>query len=421
MRRVLSPVLAIVGLSLTAHADWPQWRGPTRDGRIAGFRAPERWPQKLVRRWRVEVGAGHSSPVATGNAVFVLTREGESEVVRRLDLATGRQVWRDSYPAPYEMDPAARGHGKGPKSTPAYGDGLLYTLGISGILSCLDAATGKVRWRHDFAEQYRRTSPLYGAAMSPLLDRGLLIAHVGGHDGGALTAFDARTGRARWRWTGDGPAYASPIVVNLDGARQVVTQTQKSCAGVAADTGALLWRIPFTTPYDQNCVTPVAVPGQRQAGPWLVFGGTGQPTFACRIQHRDAGGKSAPRVVAEKAWETREVTLYMSTPIADGRRIYGMSERRRGQLFCLDASTGRVEWVGAGRFGENAAFLDAGSALLVLTTDGVLHVMRKNGAALAEVARYPVADSPTWASPAVIGNRVLIKDVTGLTMWDVGS
>jgi outer membrane protein assembly factor BamB len=341
-----------------------------------------------------------------GNAAFVLTREGESEVARRLDLATGRQVWRSSYPAPYEMDAAARAHGKGPKSTPAYAGGALYTLGISGILTAFDAVTGRVRWRQGFAQQYRRTSPLYGAAMSPLVDRGLLIAHVGGHDDGALTAFDALTGRVRWRWTGDGPAYASPIVVTLGGVRQIVTQTQKSCLGIAADSGRLLWQVPLTTPYDQNCVTPVA------AGDRLIFGGTDRPTFACRVIRRGAGWS------VERVWETRDVTLYMSTPVVDGQRVYGMSERRRGQLFCLDAASGRVLWTGEGRFGENAALLDGGRVLLALTTDGALHVLQKEGVSLREVARYQVADSPTWASPAVLGNRLLIKDATGLAMWE---
>src|SRR5207247_2473875 len=176
-------------------------------------------------------------------------------------------------------------------------DGALYTLGISGILSCFDARTGGVRWRHEFSSnhfagtRFKTTSPLFGAAMSPVAGSGLVIAHIGGHNDGALTAFDARTGRVRWRWAGDGPAYASPIILNLAGVRQVVTQTQKMCVGVALANGALLWQIPFTTPYDQNCVTPVVV------GDTLVFGGTQQPTLACRVRRQGGVG------TAEKVWE----------------------------------------------------------------------------------------------------------------------
>jgi outer membrane protein assembly factor BamB len=406
-----------------AGSAWDQWRGPGRDGKIAGFSAPGRWPKQLTRRWKVEVGAGHSSPLAVGDGVFVFTREGDDEVIRRLDLTSGREVWKNRCPVPYEMNAAASAHGKGPKSTPLYRDGLLYTLGISGILSCHDARSGRVRWRHDFAREFKTTSPLYGTVMSPVAADGSVIAHVGGHDDGALTAFDAKTGRVRWRWAGDGPAYASPIVVNLAGVRQVVTQTQKMCVGVALSTGKLLWSLPFKTPYDQNCVTPVA------AGETLVFGGTHQPTFACRV-HRNGAAWTA-----EKVWEAREVTLYMSTPVAVGSRLFGMSERRQGQLFCLDAATGKLEWTGPARFGENAAIFAAGQVdhgaaparasesplLLALTTGADLCVFQRNGATLTETARYHVADSPTWASPAIPGNRIVVKDAATLTLWEIPS
>jgi len=239
--------LALVILESAVCADWNQWRGPNGDGKVVGFQLPNPLPKQLTRRWKVEVGAGHSSPLVVGNSVFVFTRQGDNEVVRCLELATGKEVWQQSYPAPYEMNPAAQGHGKGPKSTPVYADGRLCTLGISGILSCFDAKTGRVVWRHEFSKNFKTTSPLYGAAMSPVVDNGLLIVHVGGHDDGALVAFDVRTGTVRWRWAGDGPGYSSPIVVNIGGVRQVITQTQKMCVGVSAATGQLLWSLPFTT------------------------------------------------------------------------------------------------------------------------------------------------------------------------------
>ncbi|MCS6862846.1 MAG: PQQ-binding-like beta-propeller repeat protein, partial [Abditibacteriales bacterium] len=408
MRRGLgyALTLALVIITSVAGADWNQWRGPSRDGKVVGFQLPSPLPQQLTRRWKVEVGTGHSSPLVVGSSVFVFARQGDNEVVRCLNLATGKEVWKQSYPAPYEMNPAAQGHGKGPKSTPVYANGLLYTLGISGILSCFDAETGKAIWRHEFSKSFKTTSPLYGAAMSPVVDSGLLIAHVGGHDDGALMAFDARSGTVRWRWAGDGPGYASPIVVNIGGVRQVITQTQKMCVGVEVATGRLLWSLPFTTQYDMNIITPIAV------GDVVIFGGYHQPTFAVRVR------KSADRWAVEKLWQTSDATFFMSTPVASGNRLYGMSEKRGGQMCSINLITGQVEWTGEARFGENAAVFDAGSVLLVLTTNAHLHVFQKNGAALNEVARYRVADSPTWASPAFAGNRVLVKDATSLTLWE---
>lgn len=183
--------------------EWPQWRGPNRDGVVASFTAPKVWPEKLKTIWKVQAGIGHSSPVVVGRRVYLHSRQEENEVVSCFDLDTGKQLWRDSYPTPYMMNPAAVTHGKGPKSTPVVYNNKLYTLGISGILSCYDDTTGKLRWRREFSNTTKGTSPLFGTAMSPIVDRGLLIAHVGGHDSGALTAFDANTGELRWSWTGD--------------------------------------------------------------------------------------------------------------------------------------------------------------------------------------------------------------------------
>src|SRR5690242_17353264 len=200
--------------------EWPQWRGPNRDGVLTSADAPVSWSEHLKATWKLTVGEGHASPILAGGRIFIFTRQQDKEVASGIDLASGKVVWQQSYPAPFKMHPAAVRHGEGPKSTPLFHDGKLYTLGISGILTCWDGATGAVRWRKEF--QYREKWPLFGTAMSPLVDRGLLIAHVGGNDDGALTAFDAASGEVKWQWKGDGPAYASPIVGDFGGTRQVI-------------------------------------------------------------------------------------------------------------------------------------------------------------------------------------------------------
>src|SRR5262249_32674683 len=264
--------------------------GPNRDGTVSTFTAPKTWPKTLKEQWKVRVGEGHSSPVVVDGKVYQLARQKDAEVILCLDLATGKEIWRDSYDAPYKMHFAATGHGKGPKSTPTVHGGKVYALGISGILSCLDARTGKVLWRKDFAKQYSATSPLYGAAMSPLVDSGLCIVHVGGHDKGALTAFDAHTGEVKWSWTGDGPGYASPVLATLLGERRVMTQTQKSLLGVSAATGKVLWKVPFTTAYDQNSVTPLVTRDR------VIFSGYAQPLTAVRLE------KKGEEITAKTAW-----------------------------------------------------------------------------------------------------------------------
>ena len=153
---------------------------------------------------------------------------------------------------------------------------------------------------------FKETSPLYGTAMSPVVEGGLLIAHVGGHGDGALTAFDAATGAVRWAWKGDGPGYASPVVGTIGGARQVVTQSQDNVVGLSAEKGELLWKIPLTTAYEQNAVTPVL------AGDLVIYGGLDQPMRAVRVAKK--GGAFSP----ERIWENAEVAAYLSSPVLEG-------------------------------------------------------------------------------------------------------
>src|SRR6187431_302220 len=152
--------------------DWNQWRGPSRSGVTAAFQAPATWPDQPRKVWAVTVGTGHSSPVVSGTRAFVFTRVGDEEVITAFEHQTGKQVWQQRYRAPYQVNPAAESHGKGPKSTPVVDGGRLFTLGISGTLSAFDAATGKPLWRKTFDREFDASSPDFGVAMSPLVDDG---------------------------------------------------------------------------------------------------------------------------------------------------------------------------------------------------------------------------------------------------------
>jgi outer membrane protein assembly factor BamB len=401
----LRSYIAIALASQAAFAqDWPQWRGPHRDGLIASFIAPKVWPDKLKTLWKVSVGIGHSSPVVLGRRVYLFSRQEENEVASCFDLDTGKVLWRDAYPTPYFMNPAAVSHGKGPKSTPVVDNNKLYTFGISGILSCYDAATGKLRWRKEFSKRFKATSPLYGAATSPVVYNGLVIVHIGGHDSGALTAFDSDTGEVKWSWNGDGPGYASPIVVELGGTGQIVTQTQKSLAGFSVASGALLWQIPFETEYVQNIVTPVLY---KQT---LIFSGLDKGTLAIRVIKR------GDKWETEQAWNNPDVSMYMNSPVVSGDYLFGLSHKRKGQFFCLDARTGKTLWSSNGREGDNAAIVASGQLLFLLTDAAELLVARSGPKQLEVLKKYTVAESPTWAHPVLVGNRILIKDASALAL-----
>lgn len=395
----LAFTLAVL-LAIASAEEWPQWRGLHRDGVATGFAEPKAWPEKLTLKWKVTVGEGHSSPVVADGRIYIHARQGDREVVSALRPENGQTIWQEGYAAPYTMNPAATTHGKGVKSTPAVADGRIFTFGINGTLSAFDAKTGKPQWRKEFG------SPDFGVATSPVVDHGLLIVYTGGNNEGALTAFEPATGAEKWSWKGDGPAYASPIIVDLGGTRQVVTQSRHNIVGVAAATGELLWQIPFKTIYAQNIVTPVLY---RDT---LIFSGTGDPIMGVKVLKHGASWTT------ETVWQNKDVSMYMSSPVVSGDLLFGFSERKRGQFVCLKPSDGTTLWTSEGRQGDNAAVVAASSVWLILTPDANLTVARQNDKAFEPLRKYTVADSSTWAHPVAMGRGILIKDVNTLALWE---
>ena len=395
-------VLALaVGLSAQKPVDWVEWRGPQRNGVLAGVAAPKVWPPKLTKQWRSEVGLGYSTPLVVAGRVYAFSRQGDEEVMSALDASTGAVVWRTAYAAPLKLPDGTGKHGLGPKSTPAYAEGRVFALGLSGIFSAYDAKTGKLLWQ----KPGTLPQPKYGTAMSPLTDKAVVIAHLGGHDAGALTAFDAATGAVKWSWTGDGPGYASPQFVPLGGMRQLVAFTQEHLVGLDPASGTLLWKQPFKNAYWTNNVTPVVY---RDL---VVVSANFTGTAAYRI------AKGAQGWSATEAWKNVDVQFTLSNPVLRGTTLIGMSSRSAGQFVALDITTGQVAWKTQGREADNASIADIGGALLVLKDSAELLVARPTASGFDIIEKYTVADSATYGQPAIVGNRIFVKDNDGLTVW----
>jgi outer membrane protein assembly factor BamB len=196
-------VMAGVLFSAMVHAqgtasDWTQWRGANRDGVISGI--PAVWPEQLTRRWKIEVGLGYATPLVVGNRVYLFSRLGENETMSALDADSGKVLWQTGYPAPFTMHSAAARHGAGPKSTPVFANGRLYSIGMTGVVTAFDAASGKQVWQRPGSNPV----PLYTShSFSPVVEGAQVIFHLGGHDRGAITALDVNTGSVRWSWNGD--------------------------------------------------------------------------------------------------------------------------------------------------------------------------------------------------------------------------
>jgi outer membrane protein assembly factor BamB len=405
--RTRAALALLAALTLTgspAAQDWPQWRGPARTGAVASFTPPAAWPDRPKQIWKVQAGSGHSSPLVVAGRVYLFARTGEQEVLSARDLASGREIWRQSYDAPYQMNPAASAHGKGPKSTPAFDRGRIFTFGIGGVLSAWQAQDGRLLWRKDFRKEFTTTVPDFGVAMSPVVAGDLVILHAGGVDRGAIVAFDVATGAQKWSWPGDAPAYASPIVVDLAGVRQVITQSRRQLVALSLD-GALLWQLPFTTEYDQNSITPLVV------NDVVIYGGLSKPTAAVRV------ARTAGKWQVSPAWQNADLPMYMSSPVVSGGYVFGLTHRNRGQFFCLDPRSGKTMWTTKGREGENAALEVAGGLLLAMTTEGELVVSRASAERFDVVKRYTLAESPVWAHPVFVDGGVVVKDAETLAYW----
>lgn len=402
MYRVVAIAWAAFALSSPARADWPQWRGPSRDGTAAD--PPKEWPAELKKAWTLEVGEGHSGPVVAGGRVFTLTRVGAEEVVRATGLADGAEVWVKRYAASAELDGAVGWHGQTPKSTPCVTDGRVYTYGISGVLVCWDAATGKELWKKTFEKRFPKAWPLYGVATSPIVHDGKLIVWAGGPGKGALLAFDAKTGAEKWALAADGPSYASPVVAKLAGVEQLVTQSQSYLIGVDPKAGKELWRHKFTTGYDQNSVTPLVV------GDLVINSGYEKSLQAFELKPAGAGFKPAEK------WDVREHPLYMSSAVTAGGRLFGLSMAGGGTVFAADPADGEVKWK-KGNQGQYAAFAVSGEHLLVQTDDGKLRVLKTTADRYEPVREYAVGDGPLWAHMAVDGGTVVVKDKKNLICW----
>jgi outer membrane protein assembly factor BamB len=418
-RTALLHWLAAAGLALAVPAagqeDWPGFRGPNRDGQVTGWTEamndPQRWPESLERRWRTPVGLGHASPVVHDGSVIVFSREGDDEVLRALRAATGEEIWRSSYAAPYTMNRSALGHGPGPKGTPELAAGRIFTLGISGILSAWDAGDGSLLWRRPPDPRFAAmASPLYGAGSSPGASPAgdVVFVHLGGPDNGTFAALDAATGETVWELAGDGPAYVSPKVAEVAGVPVIPTMTEERIVLLAPQDGRVLWEAPFTTPYDQNIVNPLVLPG----GETVIFAGLGSPTFTVRFHRTTNGG-----LAGDTVWRAADSPFYMSNPVLAGDRLIGFSERNSGQFVALDLETGESIWRSPPRAGENAAVLIAGATVLALTDQAELLVLDAAATSFEPVRRYEVAPSPTWAHPVPVGDGLLVKDETHLARW----
>lgn len=396
--------IALLVIPSTAFAqDWSQWRGPSRDGLVPARSTPATWPASLRRAWRVEIGEGYSSPIVSGATVFLHARRDPEEVVIAVNLADGKVLWEQKYSAAFQKNQYAVKMAKGPNATPLVMDKRLFTFGVTGILNVWDTATGRLLWTKDFSKTVDTSKMFCGTAASPLAVGERVVIQVGSDiHGGQIIALDPANGSVAWEWKGLGPGYASPVIIDVAGAKQIVTMTNGSLVGIDAKTGAELWSAPFPDEWHENIVTPL------WTGTHLIVSGTRQGTHAFALSQK------AGKWQATEAWKNADVAMYMSSPVYGDGLIYGHSSKRKGQFVALDAKTGVLRWATEGREGDHASVLLTPRNLVFLTNGADLIVAARGADKFTVEKRYEVADTETWAVPVLLGADLLVRDAKGL-------
>ena len=402
-KAVIVVCVIVVSAGLVFAEDWPQWRGANRDGKVSGFKAPAKWPKELTEKWKVTVGSGDATPALVGDKLYVFTRQGAEEVTLCLNAGDGNKIWEDKYEA-QAVTGAARGH-SGPRSSPAVAGGKVVTLGVGGVLSCLDAGSGKLVWRND---PYPKVVPRFFTSTSPIIVDGMAISQFGKAGNGAIIAYGLAKGDEKWRWAVEGPEYASPVVLTAGGVKQIVTLTEKHIVGVGAADGKLLWQLPFAPGRRAyNAATPIV------DGDTVIYTGAGRGTKAVKIEKKGDG------FAAKELWSNGDLATQYNTPVLKDGLLFGMSSG--SNLFCINAETGQTAWTDSASYGRGGycGVVSTGGCLLGLTEKSGLIVYKPDGKAYGEIARYQVSETPIYAGPVISGNRVFVKDKESVALFIV--
>jgi outer membrane protein assembly factor BamB len=258
-----------------------------------------------------------------------------------------------------------------------------------------------VIWRKD---EFTNGLPMFYTGMSPIIIDGMCIAHLGGAENGKIIAFELATGNIKWKWEGDGPSYSSPILVTIDGKKQIIVQTDKNLMALTISDGKVQWQIPtLSVQRFYNSATPIA------DGQTIIYTGQGKGTRAVKIQKQGDG------YTTNELWNNADLGTSFNTPVLKEGSLYGLTAA--GKLFCINAQNGQTAWADTSMNKNFGSILDAGSVMIALPSSSELIVYKPDKSAYTEIASFKVADTPVYAHPLLVGKRIYVKDNETLIMW----
>jgi outer membrane protein assembly factor BamB len=396
--RAIAVMLLVISVSRAD--DWPQWLGPHRNA--LSTETVSSWSEPPVALWRQPVGEGHSAPVVVGNIVILHTKvkDRDEEAITAFDFKTGRIVWTTSY----RRTPFTSIFGNGPRATPTVVDGRVFAFGVTGILSCIDLATGKLLWQIDTLKKYQAPNLFFGVSCSPLVEGNKVLVNVGGRDA-SIVAFATLDGKPLWHNLDDGASYSSPIALGNGAARQIIFLTKQGLVSVEPQSGKVFWKYPLLDWLSESSSTPV------RAGDFLLASSITFGMVGFRLQ--DPGKPPA----AKEVWKNPDLTCYFSTPVPIGAdHVFAVTGTKppssfvQANLRCIEAGTGKVLWEKP-KVGQYHASLvrTANDKVLMLEDSGSLVLLEADPKQYHELSRAKICGD-TWAHPALSQSRLLVRD-----------
>jgi len=393
--RLLTPLLLVSVLA--GAADWPQWRGPNRDGISQETGLLSSWPSGGPRVvWQTKGhGQGYSSLAIVKDRIYTQGQRGNQEFVIAFDVKTGNKMWETPTSRAYSND-----RGDGPRGTPTIDGDRLYAMTGDGVLVCLDTATGKIIWSQNVAQTYRGSIPNWGFSESPLIDGNRLIVMPGGN-GASLVSLDKFTGKLQWKTGSDSAGYSSAVVADVGGVRQVLALSGNSAMGVMEDNGELLWRYTKVSNRTANIATPIYRDGQ-------VFVSTAYGTGCALLK---LSGKTMSEVYFNRDMKNH----YSSSVLVEGT-LYGYND---SILTAMNFNTGAVAW--KDRSVGKGSVVYADKHIYALSENGVVGLIEATPEAYKEVSRFEISKGslPTWSPPVIADGKLYLRDQDNLTCYDI--
>ena len=405
----------LAGCGAVNAADWPQWRGPNRDGHAAGSLLISGLPKELKPVWKLPIGPGFSAPIVSGGKVIYLDDQEGQEVAHCLLAATGKEIWHTPY-ATAEGDE----WGSGPRTTPFVEGSRVYFQSMNGEFRCLNVADGKVLWGFAFknygigfsTKSADGTAARRGNNGSGIVEGDYVYVPVGAK-GASVVCFDKLKGQEIWKAGDDEAAYSSFMVATLAGTKQLVAFTAEALMGLDLKTGATLWRVPVKTGAKRHAASPV------------IDGDTVTVNSQTIGLVRTKISRSGSEFTASQAWANKPLTINLATPVLVDGHLYSYGPIRTKDYVCVNAGTGTLKWTQSG-FGigkdqtDYASTIAVGKNLLVLTYDGQLILIAANPEKYTELGRVQVCGK-TWSHPALADGKLYVRDGRDLQCLDLNA